>query len=50
MNGQALSDLVGFNHPSVEPWEMAEGVLFEPFLPSGDKGYKGGFATFQFKQ
>jgi hypothetical protein len=24
---------------------MAEGVVFEPFLPSGDQGRKGGFAT-----
>jgi hypothetical protein len=24
---------------------MAEGVVSEPFLPSGDQGRKGGFAT-----
>jgi hypothetical protein len=23
---------------------MAEGVVSEPFLPSGDQGHKGGFA------
>jgi hypothetical protein len=26
---------------------MAEGVVFEPFLPSCDQGHKGGFATLQ---
>jgi hypothetical protein len=25
---------------------MAEGVVSEPLLPSGDQGHKGGFATF----
>jgi hypothetical protein len=29
---------------------MAEGVVFEPFLPFGDQGRKGGFATLQFKR
>jgi hypothetical protein len=24
---------------------LAEGVVSEPFLPSGDQGHKGGFAT-----
>jgi hypothetical protein len=26
---------------------MAEGVVSEPLLPSGDQGRKGGFATLQ---
>jgi hypothetical protein len=33
-------------NPSVfEDLKMAEGVVFEPFLPSSDQGRKGGFAT-----
>jgi hypothetical protein len=27
-------------------FEMAEGVVSEPFLSAGDQGRKGGFATF----
>ena len=30
-----------------EDLKMAEGVVSEPFLPSGDQGHKGGFATIQ---
>jgi hypothetical protein len=26
-------------------YSLAEGVVSEPFLPSGDQGRKGGFAT-----
>ena len=29
---------------------MAEGVVFEPFLPLSDQDHKGGFVPFQFKQ
>jgi hypothetical protein len=27
--------------------KLAEGVVSEPFLPPGDQGHKGGFATLQ---
>jgi len=36
---QKKAGLSDYNEP------VAEGVVFEPFLPTGDQGRKGGFAT-----